>query len=392
MSLSLLSKIIAKIAHCGFRTIEISHSTYRYMMIKGDFMPTHTTCPRCQTLPAISSSAGDVLISCEVTELTRKFIAYLKTKTMNFREEDEYTLWISVSSFESFLDALLQSNFFDATQAKAITLLFLANGVSFTPGKIREAKSIQKYQELLGSMELSTLIQKGALTTHFQPIITLSTNKIYGYESLARGVEDDGALIYPDKLFKWAREGDMIFYLDRACREMSLKTAAVKNITSKVFINFIPTAIYDPAFCLASTVKWAKQLDFDPKNIIFEVVESDHVTDVEHLTKILEYYKSQGFKVALDDVGSGYSSLNLLAKLKPDIVKIDREIMDRIDTNPINQSIFKAIVSIAKENDILVLAEGVERAEEVAFAAANGADLAQGYYFGKPSIEPIRKI
>jgi EAL domain-containing protein (putative c-di-GMP-specific phosphodiesterase class I) len=184
----------------------------------------------------------------------------------------------------------------------------------------------------------------------------------------------------------------MLFYLDRACRETSLKTAAVKNISSKVFINFIPTAIYDPHHCLASTVKWAKQLDFNPKNIIFEVIESDHVADLDHLKNILDYYKSQGFMVALDDVGSGYSSLNMIAKLLPDIVKIDREIITHIDTNTVNQSIFRAIVQIAHENNIVVLAEGIERAEEVAFCRANGADLAQGYYFGKPNAEPIRKI
>ena len=355
-------------------------------------MPTRIACTRCQTLPTISSNSGEVLISCEVSELAQKFISYLKIHTIPYRSEDEFTLWITVGSFQEFLEDLLESNHFDTIQARGITLLFLANGIPFTPGKIREAKSVQKYKELLGAMDLAILIQKGALTAHFQPIVDLETDKIYGYESLARGVEDDGSLIYPDKLFKWAREGDMVFYLDRACRETSLKTAAVKNIAAKVFINFIPTAIYDPTFCLASTVKWAKQLDLNPQNIIFEVIESDHVIDIEHLRGILEYYKSQGFKVALDDVGSGYSSLNLLAKLKPDIVKIDREIMDHIDTNTTNQSIFRAIVGIAKENNIMVLAEGVERAEEVAFASANGADLAQGYYFGKPASEPVRKI
>lgn len=96
--------------------------------------------------------------------------------------------------------------------------------------------------------------------------------------------------------------------------------------------------------------------------------------------------------VALDDVGSGYSSLNMIAKLLPDIVKIDREIIDHIDTNIVNQSIFRAIVQIAKESNILVLAEGIERAEEAAFCTREGADLAQGYYFGKPSAEPIRKL
>lgn len=351
-----------------------------------------STCSKCQILPSIASGAGDVLISCDVQELANKFSIYLKNKNFHYSAEDTQTLWVSVTSFKVFLIELLEDNLFNEIERKAISLLFLAHGIPFSPTRIRESKSIQKYKDLLNAQDLSTLITKGALTTHFQPIVNLSTNEIYGYESLARGVSDEGALIYPDKLFAWAREGDMLFYLDRACRETSLKTAAVKNISAKVFINFIPTAIYDPMHCLASTVKWAKQLDFDPKNIIFEVIESDLVTDINHLKKILDYYKSQGFMVALDDVGSGYSTLNMIAKLLPDIIKIDREIMDGIDTNPANQSIFRAIVSIAKENGILVLAEGVERAQEVAFACANGADLAQGYYFGKPSSEPIRKI
>lgn len=274
----------------------------------------------------------------------------------------------------------------------AINLLFLETSETFTPSKLTRMKTLQQYKDLMGAKKLTTIIENGALTTHFQPIIDIKSNTIYGYESLARGVDDDGSLIYPDKLFNWAREGDMLFYLDRACRETSLKTAAVKNIHSKVFINFIPTAIYDPKHCLKSTVQWAEQLNFDPKNIIFEVIESDYVEDLDHLSSILNYYKSQGFMVALDDVGSGYSSLNMIAKLLPNLVKIDRAIIDKIDTNSVNQSIFRAIVQIAKENDIIVLAEGIERVEELAFCAKEGADLAQGYYFAKPSAEPIRKI
>jgi len=352
----------------------------------------HNGCTRCQSLPTISSQPGRLLVSCDVPELAHKFSLYLKEKNISHSFEDAYTFWIEVGSFCTFLNAILDDRLFDSVEAKAVSLLFLANDTPFTPSKIREAKTVQSYADLINSAQLSVLISKGALTTHFQPIVDLKSNHIYGYESLARGVEDDGSLIYPDKLFKWAREGDMLFYLDRACRETSLKTAAVKNISAKVFINFIPTAIYDPTHCLASTVRWAKQLEFDPKNIIFEVVESDYVSDIGHLKKILDYYKSQGFMVALDDVGSGYSTLNMVAQLLPDIVKIDREIMNHIDTNVANQSIFKAIVSIAKENNIVVLAEGVERQEEVSYASAHGAHLAQGYYFGKPSSEPVRSL
>lgn len=350
------------------------------------------SCLQCQTLPQMPNSSGSVIISCTVSELADKIKNYLSLKPFDYQIEDSETLSVTVGGFFSFLEELCTFHNFTRIEREGISLLFLEEKESLTPSKLKSMKTLQQYRDLIGAKELSTLIGKGALTTHFQPIVNITDNTIYGYESLARGVSDEGNLIFPDTLFRWGREGNMLFYLDRACRETSLKTAAVKNITSKVFINFIPTAIYDPEHCLQSTVKWAKQLEFDPKNIIFEVIESDYVEDLDHLKRILDFYKSQGFMVALDDVGSGYSSLNMIAKLLPNIVKIDRDIIDHIDTNIVNQSIFKAITQIAKENNIVVLAEGIERAEEAAFCSSNGADLAQGYYYGKPSAEPIRKL
>lgn len=350
------------------------------------------SCLKCHSVPIISSKGGDVIFSCDVPEVCQKLSAYLANKKINFTREDAYTLLVAIDSFRLFLEELCQTPLLNKLEKSAIRCLFLEHTQPLSPTSLRDMRTLQYYHDLIGANELALLIEKGALTTHFQPIIDLKTDSIYGYESLARGVNDDGSLVYPDKLFRWAKEGDMLFYLDRACRESSLKMAAVKHIQAKVFINFIPTSIYDPEHCLQSTVKWAKQLEFDPKNIIFEVIESEHVEDLDHLSNILKFYKEQGFMVALDDVGSGYSSLTMITKLKPDIVKIDRAIIDHIDTNHANQAVFKAIVSLAKESHIIVLAEGAERVEEVAYCAANGADLAQGYYFGKPSAEPIRKL
>lgn len=349
-------------------------------------------CQKCQNILHVENKSGNLLVSCSVSELADKMLEYLSKHSIAFEVEDAQTLWVKVDSFLTMLEHMCETHFLSKVEREGITLLFLEHSESFTPSKLTRMKTMQQYKDLMGAKKLVNIIENGALTTHFQPIIDIKTNTIYGYESLARGVDEDNSLIYPDTLFNWAREGDMLFYLDRACRETSLKTAAVKNIHSKVFINFIPTAIYDPAHCLKSTVQWTKQLDFDPKNIIFEVIESDYVEDLDHLKRILDFYKSQGFMVALDDVGSGYSSLNMIAKLLPNIVKIDRAIIDGIDTNSVNQSIFRAITQIAKENGIIVLAEGIERAEELAFCAKEGADLAQGYYFGKPSAEPRRKI
>ncbi len=350
------------------------------------------SCQKCQNIQPVTNTGGNLLISCAVVELAEIMVEYLEKNKIGYELEDKRTLWAKIDTFADAISDMCKTHFTSKVLRDDVKMLFLESHETLTPSALIRMKTLQQYKDLLSSQKLIEIIEDGSLTTHFQPIIDIQTSNIYGYESLVRGVEDDGSLIYPDKLFGWAKDGDMLFYLDRACRETSLKTAAVKNIHAKVFINFIPTAIYDPNHCLQSTVAWAKQLNFDPKNIIFEVVESEYVTDIEHLKTILDFYKSQGYMVALDDVGSGYSSLNMIAKLLPDIIKIDREIIDNIDTNAVNQSIFKAIVQIAKENGIIVLAEGIERAEELAFCAKEGADLAQGYYFGKPSAEPRRKL
>lgn len=350
------------------------------------------SCVKCQTLPVLHDGYSKLIIAFEVMELSKKFINYLKDENISYVKQDNLTIVIETSSLFSFLNTVFSKNIFQKHERESIYLLSLKADETFDFSKIREVKSLEKFKNQISAQALSDLLLKGGLTAHFQPIVDVKNNKIYGYETLARGVNEDGTLVYPDKLFTWAKEGDMLFYLDRACRESSLKTAAIKNIRAKVFINFIPTAIYDPKHCLQSTVKWANSLEFDPKNIIFEVVESENIEDIEHLKHILSFYKSKGFMVALDDVGSGYSSLNMIVQLLPDIVKVDRKIIKDIDKNKANQSVFRAIVNIAEENNIIVLAEGIESKEEYLYLKDNGAALVQGYYFAKPSSEPIRKI
>lgn len=351
-----------------------------------------TACIKCHTLPSFDDSNSKVVFGFEVVELCKKFRNYLDENRIDYLKEDSLTVILKSVCLVDFLSTLLSKSIFKKHEREAICILSLNENEEFHYSKIRDVKSLEKYKNLISASELSNLLTKGGLTAHFQPILDIENNTIYGYETLARGVNDDGTLVYPDKLFKWAKDGDMLFYLDRACRESSLKTAAIKNIRAKVFINFIPTAIYDPNHCLQSTVKWANSLEFDPKNVIFEVVESENVEDIEHLKNILNFYKLKGFMIALDDVGSGYSSLNMIVQLHPDIVKIDREIIKDIDKNKANQSVFGAIVKIAKDNNIIVLAEGIETKEEFLYLKENGASLAQGYYFAKPSSEPIRKI
>ncbi|MDK9717618.1 MAG: EAL domain-containing protein, partial [Trichlorobacter sp.] len=116
------------------------------------------------------------------------------------------------------------------------------------------------------------------------------------------------------------------------------------------------------------------------------------VEDLPHLRRILDFYREKGFRTALDDIGSGHTNLATLAALGADVIKVDMEIIRDVDHDPVKQSIFGALVGIAHENGIKVLAEGVETCEELAYVKQHGAQLAQGYLFAKPAAEPVRRV
>lgn len=350
-------------------------------------------CVKCTDVFELENTPSKLYWMSEIDELRIKGEQFLSNMGIAFEQNngiDFIQLDDTKKFFETNHSAIVEN--FTQQECEAIRLFVQKDAESFNFRSILGAKTLQRYLNLIEDSTFFDIINNSSLTSHFQPIIKASDKSIYGYEALIRGVKENGDLMFPDVLFEKSQRNDLNFKLDRMCRESALKTAAVKKIKQKVFINFLPTSVYDPEFCLRSTVKWAKQLEFDPKNIIFEVVETESVKDKKHLIKILDYYKKEGFSVALDDVGEGYSSLNMLVDIHPDIIKVDRNIIQNIDKDTLKQSTYKALYTLANENGIAVLAEGIEREEELAMIESIGVDYIQGYYFGKPSAEPLRKI
>jgi EAL domain-containing protein (putative c-di-GMP-specific phosphodiesterase class I) len=350
-------------------------------------------CQKCQEVLALHSHKGTLHFLSEYAELISKVSSFLDQLSISFKNENAVCS-VEVDDQRAFFEFNLESikRSFSDEERQAIKLFIEDENRTFSLQAVLAAKPFQRYINLLEDKEFFDIVDNESLTSYFQPIVDAQSHDIYGYEALIRGVKDDGSLLYPDELFEKSKRNDLNFRLDRLCRETALKTAATKRINQKVFINFIPTTIYDPEFCLASTQKWAKQLEFNPSQIVFEVVETELVRDQKHLKKILEFYRSKGYKIALDDVGEGYSSLNMLIELRPDIIKIDRNIIDHIHENSLKQSVYKALSTLAKEHGIEVLAEGVETIEELNMVKSLGVDYIQGYYFSKPTAEPIRKI
>lgn len=237
---------------------------------------------------------------------------------------------------------------------------------------------------------LLSLLKDGRLTTHFQPIFKGGTLELWGYECLMRGTTATGERLSPATIIEWAHQEQLVFMLDRVCRETHLRNAGKVGVRrdAMLLINFMPTAIYKPEFCLQTTMAAAKEADIDPSRIVFEVVEQYEVADPAHLHHILQYYREHGYRVALDDLGSGYAGLNLLADLDPDLIKIDRDLVSKAVKSPTHRAVVDALVRIGHDTDKLVLAEGIETADELQLMTHLGCDLMQGFYLGRPAAVP----
>lgn len=224
-------------------------------------------------------------------------------------------------------------------------------------------------------------------TVAFQPIINCSNETIYGYEALVRGINNESAYSVI------SRVNDSNRYLfDQLCRVKAISLASKLNITSMLSINFLPNAVYVPERCIRTTFEAAKQYDFPTERIMFEFTEVEKIDDTEHVKRIVDYYQSLGFKTAVDDFGSGYSGLNLLADFQTDIIKLDMALIRNIDSNKVRQAIIKNCITMFDELNITTLAEGIETYEEYAWLRDAGIELMQGYYFAKPGFESLPEI
>lgn len=286
-----------------------------------------------------------------------------------------------------------QQNYLEMNEAAAHELYdfskdFLQNAhIQFRSDQL-DWQPLSKLEHVLHVQWIDDIIYRNAIVCYSQPIIDENGN-IYGYEILSHFTREDGTLIYPNEVFAAAKARGRLYALDRLCRLAAVRYSA--NLTGKSFINFIPTSIYSPEFCLQSTIKLAKQLGIEPKRFVFEVVESEQVDDVQHLRNILSYYSEKGFQYALDDVGEGYSTLEMLADLEPHYMKLDMKYVQGVSQDFEKQQAARMFLQKALAVGATPLAEGIEEIEDFEWLKAHGYKLFQGYLFGKPSLVPVKK-
>lgn len=221
-------------------------------------------------------------------------------------------------------------------------------------------------------------------TMAFQPIINPQMGEVFAHEALVRGLAQESAAMILQGV-----DDDNRYRFDQACRVKAVQLAAQLGMDSHLSINFLPNAVYEPEACIQTTLAATRTYQFPPEKLIFEITEVEQVKDHNHLKVIIEEYRRQGFKTAIDDFGAGYSGLNLLAEFQTDFVKLDMALIRSVDQDPVRQKIARAIAQLCQELEIVIIAEGIETYEEWKTLEAFGIELFQGYYFARPAFEAL---
>ncbi|MEW6473986.1 MAG: EAL domain-containing protein [Actinomycetota bacterium] len=239
--------------------------------------------------------------------------------------------------------------------------------------------------------DLSQALGTDQLTLHYQPIIDLRSGRISGVEALARWHHPGrGDMVSPAEFIPVAEESGLIvplglWVLETACREIQgWRQAGVAEPGLRLSVNVSGRQLEDPDF-VGKVQRVIQQTDFDPAMLILEITESVVVSRLDDTVPRLTELKRLGIQLAIDDFGTGYSSLSSLQRLPVDILKIDKSFIDHLESEGENGALARAILGLGQTLQLQTVAEGVERGGQADELQRLDCDMAQGYFYARPT-------
>lgn len=231
---------------------------------------------------------------------------------------------------------------------------------------------------------LDEIIYSEEIKTVFQPIISLENGKVLGYEALSRGPEGTD-LERPDKLFEAAERYNRVWEIEYLCRKKAVENAAMNRMQGLLFINVDPKVMYNEKFRRGFTKDIISKYNMNPENIIFEITEKTCIEDYKAFKSVIDNYTGQGYKIAIDDTGAGYSGLRMIAETSPQFIKLDMELIRDIDKKDINKALVKALKEFCVSCNMDIIAEGIETYDEMRTLIELGVRYGQGFLIQRPS-------
>jgi len=239
--------------------------------------------------------------------------------------------------------------------------------------------------------ELKAILAGNSLRPHFQPILDLRTMSVHGFEGLIRGPSNT-VLHSPIHLFKVAKAAGLLMDLDRACIHTLVQAFAIGAPDQRLFVNISPDTLSWWALESMAKLEAIKTLGIKPEQVVIELTEGEPTSDYKRLLKAADLFRKQGFAIAIDDLGEGFSSLRLWSELRPEYVKIDQHFTQGVSLDPVKLQFLRSLQEIGHKTGAKIVAEGLETEADLAVVLELGLDLGQGYLLGRPNPSPIQAV
>ena len=248
---------------------------------------------------------------------------------------------------------------------------------------LSQAAHLRRADELLVLERLQDVLLRERVVTAYQPILRMQEGTIMGFEALSRGPRGSG-LESADALFEAAAANNLHVELDRLCRKRALLSSARIPSNAKIFVNTLPATMRDPQFRGKALIDSLDKAQVAPDRIVIEITEGLVIENYPIFRDTMAYFTDLGMSFAVDDVGSGYSGLESIAKLRPGYLKIDIALVRDVHVSNVNRAMVKAIIALGHGIGAKVIAEGIENEEETQVLRAMGVDFGQGYHLARP--------
>jgi EAL domain-containing protein (putative c-di-GMP-specific phosphodiesterase class I) len=230
---------------------------------------------------------------------------------------------------------------------------------------------------------LQKVISNEQVSVRYQPIIEMRANRTFGFEALSYtdnvpGLED------AEMLFNLAEESDLSVELNRLCRRLALSGAQGWPFNLKLFLNTDPRSIEDIGRDDTEFVGLLRETDIKPESVVLEITERSAITKLAEFKEIIKHFREIGVRIAIDDAGAGYASLNAIASLQPDFLKFDMALVRGIDKDRVKQELLATLQNLARKVNARIIAEGIETENEYKTLLDMGVELGQGYFISPP--------
>jgi len=228
--------------------------------------------------------------------------------------------------------------------------------------------------------ELKEILGGELITPHFQPIYSMDTHLPYGLEALSRP-QTNGLIDNAEFLFKTALILDMYSEVEMLCWRKAVAEWKKDANREKLFLNCTPYFIESGRL----NKDFLNNLNINLNSMVLEITERTAIQNQKLFLGELNTLRSYGIKIAVDDVGSGYASLDTVIEIRPDIVKIDRHLVHNLHKDELRYNIVHSVITFCKKSKIMTVAEGIEYEEELDAISELGVDAIQGYLIGRPT-------